>query len=189
MDKSKLIKTLKKLSEEEFRDFDIFVRSPYFNTNHDLVRLLALIEKEGILHQSLISEALVLKKMYPTKRHHPRKLTDLMYQLNNLLEEFLSMEHYRKNRFLQKITLMSVAYEKDLEALTNGIEKDLEVMHIQNPVRDSNYFYERFMIHSERDYSFRLSGKISEDASIQVKSDQLDLFYLALKLKDACEML
>lgn len=185
MGKNKLIKTLQKLSLEERAGFVRFVQSPYFNTSKELIRLSELIASQT----AESSDADFLKKMYPRAQQSPRKLTDLVYQLTNLLEEYLSIEKYRANPFQQKINLMSLVYEKDLEPLANGIEKDLEQLHAQSPLRDSNFFYESFMVHAERDFSFRLSGKISDDESLQIKSDQLDLFYLAQKLKDACEML
>jgi len=189
MHKSKLLKTLKKLSEDELHSFRVFVRSPYFNTNNDLVTLLEVIYSEGLLDKSPIDNSNVLAKIYPGKSYGLRRLTDLMYFLTNLLEEYLSVEGYRQNKFQQKLMLMDLVYVKNLDALVNGVEKDLEQIHTQSSVRDSNYFYESFMIHSERDYGFRLHGSIAGNESLQIKSDQLDLFYLALKLKDACEMI
>jgi len=189
MHKSKLLKTLTKLSEQELRSFRIFVASPYFNTNKDLNVLLDLIFSENLLNKSQINNHKVLAEIYPGKSYGLRRLTDLMYILTNLLEEYLSIEGYRQNEFQQKLKLLNTVYTKDFNALINGVEKDLEQLQVQTLVRDSNYFYESFLIHSEKDFGFRLHGSISGNESLQIKSDQLDLFYLALKLKDACEMI
>ncbi len=189
MHKSKLIKTLKKLSEEELYSFRAFVESPYFNTNKEITKLLDIIISEGLLHKSQIDNNKILAKIYPGKSYGLRRLTDLMYILTNLLEEYLSIESYRQNKFQQKLKLINLVYTKDLDALVNGVEKDLEQLHSQTLIRDSNYFYETFMIHSEKDYGFRIHGSITGNESLQIKLDQLDLFYLALKLKDACEMI
>ncbi len=189
MHKSKLIRTLKKLGEEEQDNFRVFVVSPYFNVNKDLITLLNLTFKEKLIHKSPIDNEKVLSKLYPGKSYGLRRLTDLLYALNNLLEEYLAIEAYRQNRFQQKLKLMTIVYEKNLDALVNGVEKDLDQIHQQTPIRDSNYFYESFMIESEKDYGFRLHGSISGNESLQIKSDQLDLFFLSLKLKDACEMI
>jgi len=189
MRNSKLIKSLSNLNEKEMDAFHAFVASPYFNKNNELLAFLELILAEDISGGGDMDKNLILSKLFPGKTYQERWLPDLMYGLMNLLEDFLAEEKYRQNKFQRKINLMMLAYEKDLEPVINGIERDLEQLHIQNPVRDSNYFYESFMIHSERDYSFRLSGKITENESLQAKADQLDLFYLSLKLKDSCEML
>ncbi len=189
MEKSKLIKTLRKLNKEELASFKTFVDAPYFNKNKKVTALLDLICKDYLFEPISIDDEVILNKIHPARSKDPRKLTDLMYKLTLLLEKFLAIAQYERNKFQQKINLMSLAYEKDFDALIQGFERDLRQIYNENPVRDSNYFFETFMIYSQRDYSFRLSGRISDDDSLQIKSDHLDLFYLALKLKDACEML
>jgi len=189
MHKSKLVKTLRKLSQAELDSFYIFISSPYFNTNKELVTLLDMIYYDDLIHKTPIDNEEVLNKLFPGKSFGIRRLTDLLYALTNLLEEYLSIEGYRHSIFQQKLQLMNIVYEKDLDALLNGIEKDLDQLMIQTSVRDSNYFYETFMLYSERDYGFRLHGSISGNKSLQIKSDQLDLFFMAQKLKDACELI
>jgi hypothetical protein len=188
MENSKVIRTLKKLTEKETESFKAFAASPYFNKNQDLTAFLDIILKEGMLANPM-NKSLVLDKMYAGQAYQERWLPDLMYGLMNLLEDFLAEEKYRQNRFQRKLNLMMLAYEKELEPVINGVIKDIDVIHSQNPIRDSNYFYESFMIESERDFSFRALGKISDNENIRGKADQLDFFYLALKLKDGCEML
>ena len=195
---SKLIKSLKKLSEKELESFKSFVSSPYFNKNKDLVVFFDLIISEGLFEYPK-ETGLVVQTGHALSRHDlslrigqsfkGRRLPDLMYGLTNLLEDFLAEEKYRQNVFQRKINLMSGVYEKDIDAMVNGVEQDLEMLHNRNTVRDADYLYESFLVYAERDYSFRLLGKKSDDESLQGKSDQLDLFYLALKLKDTCEML
>ena len=189
MHKSKLVKTLRKLSQAELDSFYIFISSPFFNTNKELVTLLDMIYNDDLIHKTPIDNEKILIKLFPGKSFEIRRLTDLLYALTNLLEEYLSIEGYRHNIFQQKLQLMNIVYEKDLDALLNGIEKDLDQLMIQTSVRDSNYFYETFMLYSERDYGFRLHGSISGNKSLQIKSDQLDLFFMAQKLKDACELI
>jgi len=189
MENSKLLKSLRHLTESEIEEFRDFTNSPYFNKNKDLSSFLNLIIQENILESCALDKKQVLKKLYPSQVYQERWLPDLMYGLMNLLEAFLAEEKYKQNSFQRKINLMTKVYEKEIDPMINGIEKDIELIHSQNQFRDSNYFYESFMIHSERDFSFRQLGKISDDENLQNKADQLDLFYLAQKLKDSCEML
>jgi hypothetical protein len=189
VEKSKLFRLLRSMTESETTSFRDFVSSPYFNKNKNLEEFLKLIIHQGFLSKPAISKEEVLKKLFPDASGSKKRLPDLMHGLMQLLEEFLVEEKYRKNHFQRKISLMSVAYERELDPMVNSIEKDIDMLHKQNPVRDSNYFYESFMIHSQRDYSFRLLGKISDNNNLSEKIEQLDLFYLALKLKDSCELL
>ena len=186
---SKLFLVLKELNDDDLARFREFVCSPYFNKNKELNSFLDLILKEKLYEAEMLDKDRILKKIYRGMSYPARRINDLTYLLMNLLEDFLSNEKYKQNNFQQKINIMGIAYEKELNPLINGIEKDIEQLHKLNRVRDSNYFYESFMIHSERDYSFRLLGKISDNDSLQSKADQLDLFYFAVKLKDSCEML
>jgi len=188
MENIKLIKLLRQLSEPEIARFFDYIDSPYHNKNKKLSAFLHFIIESGILPQE-VNDKELLGKLCPKNNFQGSRVQDILYKLMLLLEDFLAEEKYRQNSFQRKINLMMLAYEKELEPMIAGIEKDIEQLHKQNYIRDSNYFYESFMIHSERDYSFRLLGKISDNESLQSKADQLDLFYLALKLKDACEML
>src|SRR5665213_1053144 len=183
MQNTKLIKSLKKLDEKELESFRTFVHSPYFNRNAQLTMFFDQILESNVLQGRSIDKDEILREIYPGMPVNERWMPNLMYGLMLLLENFLAEEKYRQNTFQQRINLMMQAYQKDLEPMINGIEKDLELVHNMTEVRDSNYLYESFMIHSERDYSFRLLGKISDNESLQIKSDQLDLFYLATKLK------
>ena len=189
MQTSKSFLVLNRLEDEDRGRFREFVASPYFNKNQELISFYDLIMYEKLFKYDTLDKEKVLKMLYPGQKYESRRVHDLSYRLMNLLEDFLAFEKYNQNSFLRKINLMGLAYEKELEPIINGIEKDIELIHSRNPVRDSNYFYESFMIHSERDNSFRMMGKISGNESLQSKADQLDLFYLALKLKDSCEML
>jgi hypothetical protein len=189
MQTSKLFLVLKQLKDDERARFREFVGSPYFNKNKELIVFLDLILKERLYDGEILDKKRALKKIYRGESYPVRRINDITYLLMNLLEEFLSNEKYKRNSFQQKINIMGLAYEKELSHLINGIERDIEQLHAMHPIRDSNYFYESFMIHSERDYSFRLLGKISDNDSLQSKADQLDLFYFAVKLKDSCEML
>jgi hypothetical protein len=189
MEHSKLLRTLRKLNDEELNAFKKFVASPYFNANKELAALLEVICSEVLISSSAFRNEDILNRLSPGRKFEERRLTDLMYRLTNLLEEYLSIEKYRQNKVQQKINLLSLGYEKEFDSLIGGIEKDIALIHKNNPVRDAEYLYETFMFHSEKDYSFRLHGKISDHESIQSKSDFLDLYYFALKLKDACEMI
>jgi len=177
MNSSKLYKSLKCLNDDELKAFQDFVRSPYFNKSQKLVMFLEHLSGPP-------KNANTLPKSLTGSRPQ-----DLMHRLMNLLEEFLSLQKYRQNGFMQKIHLMQMAYENDITPITKTVERDIDTWHESSPLRDSNYFYESFMIHSERDQSFRLMGRISEDDSLQNKSNQLDLFYLSVKLKEGCELL
>jgi len=188
MENIKLIRLLRQLSESEIAAFKDFINSPYHNKNKKIALFFQDLVKFGLNTNDVPDKALV-QKIAPSEKYKGSRLQDIMYRLINLLEDFLAEEKYRQNSFQRKINLMLIAYEKEMEPMIPGIEKDIELVHGKNPVRDSNYFYESFMIYSERDYSFRLLGKISDNDNLQNKADHLDLFYLASKLKDSCEML
>jgi hypothetical protein len=186
---SKLFKLLRKLNVEEMANFKNFVSSAYFNDVCELHKFLELIVRENYLSKEVVDADEIMKFLNPGPSKIGRRLQDLMHGLVRMLEEFLAQEKYRNDAFQRKINLMLVAYEKELVPVIKDIERDVEVLHATNSVRDSNYFYESFMMYSARDYGFRMLGKITDNDSLQKKSDQLDLFYMALKLKDSCEML
>jgi len=183
MENSKLIKSLKCLSQEEIQSFRAFVHSPYFNSSQKLIIFLDTILAGYMTEDGLPGRA------KQSKAFAGSRVQDIMHRLMNLLEQFLAFEKMKENAFIQKLHLMNAAYEKEIGPMIKGIEKDLDTLLDQRTFRDNNYFYESYQIHAERDYSFRILGKITENSSLQNKTGQLDLFYLSLKLKDSCELL
>ena len=96
MKNSKLIELLKTFDANEWRQFEAFVASPYFNSNENLIQLGAFLGKYA---PDFSSAALTKEKAYqavfPGIPFDARQMGYLMNYMIQLAEEFISIQHYR----------------------------------------------------------------------------------------------
>ena len=185
MEDSKFIRALYKLTPRQQQLYLEFLGSPYFNKNEDIRRFVKLVFQRN----TALSKEKLFAALYPGKPYEDRRIPDLMYKSLKLLEEFLSEEHYAGQVWERKLNLLSYIRENDLDDLNSVVQREIADLSQKKQLRDSNYFYEEFMYQSEANKIFLDHSRIEGDQSLQKKVEQLDLFYLAAKLRDSCEMM
>lgn len=138
---SKLLKLIRTLSVKEMRWLAKFVRSPYHNSNEDVVVLFDLIRK---YHPDCTSSQLlkenVYNKIWPGKSYNDRALRLLMFRLSDVVEDFLVAQWVRENKIESGKLLVSALGERDLYDLftkkTDTLLAELE----QQSYRDEKYY-------------------------------------------------
>ncbi|HWA05450.1 MAG TPA: hypothetical protein VG961_02800 [Ignavibacteria bacterium] len=107
MNSSSLILLLKNFDKQQLKEFNSFVKSPYFNTNKALVSLFEYIRKQ---HPEFSAEKLekkyVYKKIFGKTEFNDGFFRVLMSNLQNLAEEYLSLKGYQKETLLKKKFLL-----------------------------------------------------------------------------------
>jgi hypothetical protein len=106
-----LIGRLKKIKNDDFLRFELFVKSPYFHKSENAIHLINLIKPffpDFNFTKSVISK---IEKLSPSKTAHHV----LFSRMNDLLDEFELYEIYNKKKFLKK----SLIYELELEEKNN----------------------------------------------------------------------
>src|ERR1039458_985482 len=181
MEESKFIKAVYKLSPRQQQLYLEFLGSPYFNKNEDIINFVELVFQRN----TALSKEKLFAALYPGKPYEDRRIPDLMYKSLKLLEEFLSEEHYAGQVWERKLNLLSYIRENDLDDLNSVVQREIADLSQKKQLRDSNYFYEEFMYKSEANKIFLDHSRIEGDQSLQKKVEQLDLFYLAAKLRDS----
>lgn len=173
MEKSLLWEAFSSLSNAELREFDKFVRSPFFNTRPQLVALC---------------EYLIACK---TKGELPEfKGASVEQRLNNsallgLLEKyFIQLEKSREEATNE--IFLAAAYRKrklgkHFHIALRDARKELE----SQPWRHTEYFQQHYLAHWEQ-YQFDTSEHRTESLNIQPTSDFLDATFLSRKLRLAC---
>lgn len=177
---------LDSLSKTELQRFADFVHSPFFNKNLDNRRFLNIILQDT---QRSLSKEDIFGLLYPEEIYDARRITDRVYYLSRLLEQFLSLNHITQDATIHKIQLLSETLDRKLYPIAETVASNLESELQQKRQRDNDYFYKTYLFHSERDRYFAGREKRQRDESLQKRTDSLDIFYISAKLKDCCEML
>lgn len=190
MHTSKLIALLRQFSAKQQREFRDFLDSPFFNKNEDLIRLFERIMRFGprFVNKRLSKEAL-WEFLYPGETFSSKQLSYLSSDLQSLAEQYLSVAGFLQEPVRPAIHALDTLSEwelgKHFQAVMRQAEKKRELL----PYRDSSYYFDRFQMASAANLFFDKGKKRRYDQNLQEAVNNLDQYYLILKLKYSCEIL
>ena len=131
----------------------------------------------------------IFKTLFPQQKHNQSHLALLFTYSIRLLDKFLIQEQFKENKPYHKVLLLRNLRQrkqyKYYERTMTNFEQELESSKYKN----STHYNLRFLKASEADTYFTQRSKHEKDNSIQLKQNNLDNYYLAEKLRDACEMI
>lgn len=103
MKESKLTQLLRTFSETEWKEFEKFAASPYFNGGRNYIPVLKYFKKiingKGKLDPDPEE---IYKKLYPGKQFNKSVINTVLSGFTRLAEEYLSVVDYETNQFIQK---------------------------------------------------------------------------------------
>ena len=189
MQDNSLIFALKKLSRKEMTRFREVSLSPYFN-KHEGVRALIgyLSNKYPDFSTKNCNREVIWKKVFPKEQYDYPHLALLFTYSLRLLERFFAIEkleaHDTDAHFLTAEYLRERRLLKQYEKTQKTIGKQLKKAEF----RDADYYYQKYLFANERDQKYLRITQKREDDGLQEKQDSLDVWFMAMKLRDACEM-
>ena len=150
MHSSTLIRLLSKLNKEEWKRFDKFIRSPYFNSNKSVIQLFELLKKYAPdFATPKLNKEKVSQKIYPKTPYKEKRMWQLMSDLKGLAEQFLVVEKNDKYSTKFQLQLSEVFLEKDLY---EWYEQKSEVL-IEKLTAD-HHLTSQFQLHQIHDISY-----------------------------------
>lgn len=138
MYKHKVIETLKTFTPDEFKRFEKFIRSPYFNTAKDTVKLFDFIKKHYPSFDSSYLELSKAAKKLKTKGEASKeaRIRNILTALYQLAETFLSVEHFKADEFKIEEAKVYQFRKRKLEGL---YEKTIDKVIGENKEINSMY--------------------------------------------------
>lgn len=196
MHKSKLIKLLKTLTRDEFRHLGKFIKSPFFNTNEDIIKLYDYLRDNNHypnFDASVLNKEYVDKKLFsPNSANYTfvaRRIRDCMSAFSLLVQEFMISIEARRERELNKDLLLLSAFSKRnlhnlFEAKTQEATDKLENLD----ARGIQYYQTLFEL--QNNYFFHPDTSKLQRSSTYINGlmENLDAFYILTKLKLSCEI-
>ena len=186
---SKLHRMLNTLSAREFRQFVDFVHSPYFNKHERLMAfadyLFVHVPEDNAAD---LDRQAIFAHLFPDEDYNEQRVADLMSYLVKLLDQFFAQLHYESRGFNQDYHLMADLAHRDLEKEYNKAFRTLKKRQDKKKIKNENYYLQEYQFWDESDHYYMRQQQRTTDGSLQKKVDALDHFYLAAKLKNACEM-
>lgn len=184
---SKVVESVKALSEEEKAEFDQFLLSPYFQRGFTV---------EEIRHfYNLILQALVndpeneFQKMpvhhllFSDKPYSESRMDRIMFELNRLVQVFLlSKNYHRKENEVQRVLDWSEIQRKRNQPA--NVEKQLQKLleKLEEEKSSVEIYWEKFQIANEAHDWSSTFNRMKGDLGIPEAIRSLDLFYYAQRL-------
>lgn len=144
MKDSNLIKVLKSFSKQEWKEFQKFLRSPYYNTNPQIIKLAEILQKIIISGSyEKLDKSLFFNLIYPGKTYSDPLMRKLISLLNKLTEDFISAEKLKSNSILSKRIYIE---EMDERNLSSGYLKSVDYMRkwISKEKMNEEMYFEAF---------------------------------------------
>ncbi len=190
MENSKLLQALRQLSTKERTRFQEYLYSPYFNKNEDRRSFYDYLLKFAptFRHKNL-NKNTIYPQVFPERSNDTRHLGYIMSDLLKLLENFLAQERFNANTILSSYyTAYSYSFW-GLDKHYRSVIRKAKKRQQQSPHRDTDFFYKEYLIAAVANEFFAKQRKHKYDETLQQAVDNLDLFYLAQKLKYCCEII
>jgi hypothetical protein len=189
MTSHKLFDLLSALNRREMTRFREFAESPWFNKHQELRALVAhLSHIYPDFDERHCGRAALFQQLFPEETHDQARLALLFTYARRLMEQFLAYEQFRQDEGEQQLLLLQALRRRKLfdlyEKTLQHAERETQEQHRS----DSRLYYALYRLADEADNYFTEIERRRSDDSLQLKENHLDRFYLAEKLRDACEM-
>lgn len=169
--------------------FTDFVHSPYHNKHKSVRQLIQYLSNEyPNFNTENLNRNVLFNLLFPQDKFDYKRLSIIFTYSSKLLKEFIIIE---KNK--EEITWNNLLYinelrkQKALQQLEKQLYKTNQQLQKQ-PERNATFHYWQYQLLGEQDSLQVLNNQHIQDDLLSQKQRQLDYFYLAEKLRDACEM-
>lgn len=187
MRKAVLIKILKKFSPKDIKAFRKFLQSPYHTETKLLLEFFDYLRR---FHPNYTSNRLKKEHLFQlffsdkdyTKTEATRRLSNMTSQLKQLVEEFLIMQEFKKDKFLRKRMLAKAYYKTSHYGLFKSELEDalksLEKMKYKN----ENYYLEKLLLYQLEFHHPQTFQKDKNGNTVKALMHYLNEFFILQKL-------
>ncbi len=185
MHNSRLLQLFEHLREQEFRELKQFVRSPFHNQREDVVQLFDFLRRNR--DRALQPEQL-FAAAYPGRPFDARQLTYVQSYLLQVIEEYFTISEMRKDTAQRQLLLVRSYRRHGLEAgfrkQVRRLQRTLQVDERGNLAKH----HVRYQLAME-EYDLQKNRRRDASLNLHYPTEQLDIFLLGSRLRQACTML
>lgn len=179
----KVFELLSHFDRKEMTRFREFAESPYHSKHLDLRALVEYLSRVyPHFNERNCRRETIWNAVAPNRPYNFAQLALLFTYTRRLIDDFLAQEQFWQHPDQQHLLLLSELRRRKLFDL---YEKKLRQ---STPPDNSTAALARYLLAAEADAYFTQAERRRNDESLQHKANRLDEFYLAEKLRDACEM-
>ena len=189
MKSTHLVKVLSALDAKELKKFDDWVKSPFFNKNKKVKTLWSFVLKHAPKYDDRdFTKEKAYYILFKNKDYNSTQFNNIISDLLKLLFQYLAYQNFQKTSEFEKTCLMNELFAKGLNDSMLKISKRYQKAKARTPIRNSSHFFDNYLFYKQID-EYQLTQPTRDfNENLQLKNDELDLFYVATKLKIASDM-
>jgi len=179
---------LKAFTNQDIKEFEKFISSPYYNKNEILVKLFSILKKEYPSFEGAgVDREKIYHKLFNSKEFDESKIRYAFSDLSKLLEKFIVVRELEKNKVRENLLLLDFYKSNDIEKYFNQTFDDIK-KNLDSATKDSDYYFNKYLAEEILFNYSSVKRDKSLDEVLQHVADNLDSYYLSKKLKFYCEM-
>ncbi|MEM9821946.1 MAG: hypothetical protein AAF985_12775, partial [Bacteroidota bacterium] len=185
MQQNRLITLLNALSKKEIREAGKFVRSPFHNSREDVIRLFDYLSECLFVLKLVPDKKQIFKRVYPGESYNDHRVRVIMSFLFQCLERFILLQTFLADEVKVKLQLAEEYRTRQLPNHFQRTIKSLKKRQTESPIRNADYYHDHVQVQLET-YYFSSNNQRTGEYHLQEISDNIDLAFLTLKLKQTC---
>lgn len=188
--KSKFFDIVSTFTPAELRSFRNFVRSPFHNTNKNVIKVVELVKKyfPNLNDEHLLKEN-VFKKLYPGKKYNDTVMRILLSDLLKLSEEYLAYINFTHNSGNEIKFLLEELSRRKLNSLFDKYLKYSKQLIKNDGLINVKYFLNLFEIETSKVDHMIATGRQPESAeNVLMQGEYLVKFFIVNFLNIAHEL-
>ncbi len=177
------------MAPKQLSRFGDFLRSPYFNKNQDCILLFEYLQKYAphFSHENL-AHTTVLQKLAPAKPLTEKTLAQLNAKLWSLAGKFLAVEAFLRDPWEQQMQTTRQFHALNLPKHHKASRAEAESLCDKTDLRNADYFLKK-LVTEKMALEHGDVHQLDYNEHLQLAADALDIFYVAEKLRYACDIL
>lgn len=147
MFKSALTDVLKTFSRQDLKEFGLFIRSAFFNTNESVVKLF---EQLKLLYPGFdvkqTDKKLLFEKAFGKIAYNDSFMRMTIFRLMELAKEFLIIANLRENNLFKDTILLEELNNRELDNLLIKTAEDLNKKIEKEKAKDAETYYVKYKL-------------------------------------------
>ena len=184
MQKSRLFEILAAASPSDWKEIGRCVASPIFNRHEQVLELWQYLHH--CLKNNIPPEKKqAWEKIWPNEPFTEVRLRNAMTRLLGVVESYYLLKHTQNHPENAYLGMVKEFRQANLQRQADSYLQSIEEIHEKSSLRDAKFYFNAFQIESEKFAWLTQQNRIT-NTTLQNSSDNLDIFFLAQKLRQAC---
>lgn len=146
MSTNKLTDLLSTFTREEFRQFGLFISSPFFNKEFIQIKLYEILKKHHPDFDSRgFNKPAVFARLYPHKKYSDGTMRNIFTRTLSLAQDFLSVWKYRNDTYSFNMNLLSELSARRQTVLFEKKKIDVALDIETEKHKTESFYYRRFL--------------------------------------------